>query len=115
MSLNLRLGSVGVAAVLLLFNIIILRKDKMPVKYSLVWIFSAVLILLIAIIPNIFAKISSFLGFEVMSNMVVGIFIFLLLIITLELTIIVSSQRNKITTLIQEVSLLKEKIGNGKK
>ena len=50
-----------------------------------------------------------------MSNMMVGIFIFLLLIITLELTIIVSSQRKKITTLIQEVSLLKEKIDNGKK
>ena len=109
MSINLRLGLVIVAIFLLIFIITVLRKKKMPVKYSLVWILSSLIILLIALIPSVFIKISTLLGFETMSNMIIGVFIFILLIITLVLTIIVSGQRKKITTLIQEVSLLKEK------
>ena len=41
---------------------------------------------------------------------VIGVFIVILLFITMSLTVIVSSQKNKINVLIQEVSLLKEKI-----
>ena len=81
----------------------------MPVKYSLVWIFSSLLILLIALIPNVFSWLSTILGFMTMSNMVIGIFIFILLMITIVLTVIVSGQRKKITLLIQEVSILKKR------
>ena len=114
MSFNLRLGLIIVALILLVFIAIVLKKNKMPVKYSMVWIFSSLLILLIALIPNIFIKISELIGFVAMSNMVIGIFIFILLIITLALTIIVSDQRKKITLLIQEISLLKEKVNDKK-
>jgi hypothetical protein len=41
--------------------------------------------------------------------MVIGLFIFILLMITIILTVIVSNQRDKITLLIQEVSILKER------
>ena len=114
MSFNLRLGLIIVSLILLVFIGVVLKKNKMPVKYSMVWIFSSLLILLIALIPGLFMELSELIGFVAMSNMVIGIFIFILLIITLALTIIVSGQRKKITLLIQEVSLLKEKINNKK-
>ena len=44
-----------------------------------------------------------------MSNMVIAMFIFILLMITIMLTIIVSGQQKKITLLIQELSILKNK------
>lgn len=107
MSINLTLGLIIVSFVLFIVIIMILGKRRIPVKYSLVWLFSSFLILLIAIVPQLFQKIAKALGFVTMSNMVIGLFIFILLMITIILTVIVSGQRKKITLLIQEVSMIK--------
>ncbi len=115
MSFNLRLGIIIVSIVLFLIIFVILKKEKIPVKYSLVWFFSSLLILLVGLIPNLLSSFSKMLGFITMSNMVIGIFIFILLLITVSLTVIVSSQKKKITLLIQEISLLKEKVNKNDK
>lgn len=109
MSISLRLGLVIVSLVLLIIVLSQLKKRRIPVKYSLVWMLSSLIILLIAIIPNVFIKLSKLLGFVTMSNLVIAMFIFILLIISLTLTVIVSGQRKKITLLIQEVSMLKSR------
>lgn len=109
MSFSLRLGLIIVSLILLIVVLMQLRKRKIPVKYSLAWMFSSLIILLIAIIPGFFIKIANMLGFVTMSNLVIAMFIFMLLIISLMLTVIVSSQRRKIALLIQEVSMLKGK------
>ena len=109
MSISLRLGLVIVSLVLLIVVLMQLRKRRIPVKYSLVWMWSSLIILLSAIVPNIFSIIAKYLGFETMSNLVIAMFIFILLMISLTLTVIVSGQRKKITLLIQEVSMLKSK------
>ena len=110
MTTSLRAGLVIVSLLLFTIIILILRKRKMPVKYSLVWLFSSFLILLISIFPKFFEWISKKIGFMTMSNMVIGIFIFILLMITIILTVIVSGQRRKIVLLMQEVSMNKERI-----
>lgn len=114
MSISLRLGLVIVSLVLLIVVLLQLRKRRIPVKYSLVWITSSFVILLIAIIPQLFVKVAKLLGFITMSNLVIAMFIFILLLICLMLTVIVSGQRRKITLLVQEVSMLKEKAKDGK-
>lgn len=114
MSISLRLGLVIVSLVLLIVVLLQLRKRRIPVKYSLVWMASSLLILLIAIVPKLFIQIAKYLGFVTMSNLVIAMFIFILLMISLTLTVIVSGQRKKITLLMQEVSMLKEKVNNGK-
>lgn len=109
MSSSLRLGLIIVSLVLLIIVLMQLRKRKIPVKYSLAWIFSSLVILLIAIIPEFFMHIANMLGFVTMSNLVIAMFIFMLLMISLMLTVVVSSQRRKITLLMQEISMLKSK------
>ena len=109
MSINLRIGLIIVSLILFIIVIFQLKKKRIPVKYSLVWIFSSFIIFLIAIIPQLFIFITDLFGFKTMSNFVISLFIFLLLIISLMLTVIVSKQRRKITLLIQEVSILKSK------
>lgn len=115
MSFNLRLGIILVAILLFVIIFIILKKGRIPVKYSLIWFFSNLLILFIGLTPQIFIDFSKKLGFITMSNMVIGIFIFILLLITISLTVIVSGQKKKITILIQEISLLKEKVNKNEK
>lgn len=109
MSISLRLGLVIVSLVLLIVVLLQLRKRRIPVKYSLVWMLSSLIILLIAIVPGLFGVIAKYLGFMTMSNLVIAMFIFILLMISLTLTVIVSGQRKKITLLMQEVSMLKSR------
>ncbi len=115
MSFNLRLGIIVTSILLLFIIFIILKKGRMPIKYSLIWFFSSILILLVGLTPQIFINFSKKLGFVTMSNMVVGIFIIILLLITISLTVIVSGQKKKTTLLIQEISLLKEKVNKNEK
>lgn len=114
MSMNLRIGIMLVAIFLIIVTLIILKKEKIPVKYSLIWLFSGIIILLVAFTPEIFIFVANSIGFKTMSNLIIGMFIVLLLMITMSLTMIVSDQKRKITLLIQEVSILKENINDEK-
>ena len=67
---------------------------------------------LLSLFPNLFTFISKKLGFEVMSNFIIAIIIGSLLLLTMALTIMIAGQKKKTTMLIQEISLLKEKIDN---
>lgn len=109
MSSNLRLSIIIVGLILLFITVFILKKGRMPVKYSLVWFFASFIILLIGLVPNFLWTISKTIGFMTVANMITGVFILILLLITMFLTIIVSGQKKKITLLIQEISILKEK------
>ena len=109
MSINLRIAISIIAIILILMTLVSVKKEKMPVKYSLIWLLSGFIILFVGLVPSTITIISNLLGFENMSNMVIGLFIFVLLLITMALTIIVSKQKKIITLLIQEISMLKDK------
>ena len=110
MTLKLKLALIIIALLIFVITFIILKKGKMPIKYALVWDFSALIILLLGIVPELFEWCASLFGFTTISNMVIGIFIIILLMICMALTIMISTQKRKITLLIQEVSILKNKI-----
>lgn len=109
MNINTRIAILFVALILSIIIIIVLRKDKIPVRYSLLWWVVVLVLLLLVIFPDLFIFFTRLLGFETISNMIIGIFIVVILFITISLTIIVSGQRKKIALLIQEISILKDK------
>ena len=92
-----------------------LIKGRIPEKYSLLWYFFALIILLTSIFPKLFTWLSSFLCFEVMSNLIIAIIIGILLLLTMALTIMIAGQSKKTTLLIQELSLVKEELEELKK
>lgn len=110
MSLNLRflLFIFSFVSFFIIFRL--LKKDRIPVKYSLVWFLSSLTILIVSLFPYSLKEITEFIGFQTTANLVIGIILALLLIITMVLTIIVSTQNRKITLLIQEISILKERV-----
>lgn len=61
-------------------------------------------------IPNFIEKLTSILGFEVPANMLFCITIFVAFYLIFNLTVRLSNEAKKNITLIQEISLLKEKI-----
>lgn len=99
-----------IASLFLLFSTLYLvRKEKISFKYSLIWLFSSLVILVLSIFPDFFGKVTNLVGFQLSSNFIIAMFLFVLLIMTRQLTKIVSDQNKKINSLIQEVSLLKKK------
>jgi len=115
MSINLRLGIFAVALIIIIIILQILKRGKVPIKYSLVWFLSTIIMLLVTFLPDFLITIAKIIGFETMSNMVIGVMIIILFFISMALTIIVSGQKEKITLLIQEVSILKRKVEEDEK
>lgn len=115
MSKILSLTLIIVAIILILLTSYILKKGRIPEKYSLLWYGFALILLLVAIFPGMFSFVSKSLGFEVMSNLVIGLIIGLLLLLTMALTVIIAGQKKKTTLLVQELSLLKYEVKNVKK
>jgi len=107
-----RLKIILLIAVLFFIIMIInsIRKNNISLKYSLVWLSSGFITIILIIIPNFLEIISDLLGFKLVSNMVYMIAIIILLMISFCFTVIVSRQTNKIRLLIQELSLLKERV-----
>ena len=92
-----------------------IKTKKLSIKYGSFWIFLLLLMAIIVIFPSILFRISNIFGFEVASNMIFLIGFFFLFYIIFILTMSISVQNEKIRLLIQEVSLLKESVNNGKK
>lgn len=96
---------------IIIYNI---RKDKISIRHSLVWFLMALVVLFIGILPGLMEYITELMGFETISNFVIGIILSLLMIITLALTKIVTKQKEQIKILTQEISIIKEEIKHEK-
>ena len=93
--------------VLMVTTIVVLKKGRMPIKYSLLWFFSALIVFVLAVFPQIIEWIAWLFGFQTLSNLISAIMIGILLFLTMALTIIIAGQNKKINLLIQEISMLK--------
>ena len=108
MSIELKIVSVVFLVFLILLILYLVKKEKIVIKYSLVWLIPAIILLCFVLIPGLLLKVTRWFGSEISSNMILAFLIGLLLIISLALTVIVSHQKEQIRLLIQEVSLLKK-------
>ena len=108
MSINLKIVSICFSLFTVIFVLVLLRRNRINIKYAIIWLLLFSLSLLLILIPGLLENVTKFFGFQVGSNMIFSILIGLLVTINIILTMIVSSQDKKIRLLIQEVSLLKE-------
>lgn len=114
MTLKLIVSVIVFAVILFLILLYLLRKGRIPVKYAIVWILAVLFMLLVILIPNGMENLAKLLGFELLSNMVLCIFVAVLMFITLILTVMMAGQKKKTTLLIQELSLLKKEVEDKK-
>lgn len=100
---------VALVFILILFLLVIyyVKKNKISVKYSIVWFLCLFILTLFTIFPNLLGFVTNLVGIQVSSNFIFAFMIGVLFIITLSLTIIVSEEQEKIKQLVQEVSILK--------
>lgn len=92
----------------------LMRNDRISIKYAILWLIMIVFAFVVLIIPNLLDKISHILGFELVSNMVLCVFIVILLSITIAQTVMITDQKKKLNHLIQEVGIIKKNMEDKK-
>ena len=90
--------------------ILLLRKNALSLKYTLLWLFSIFIMLVVSIFPGVLVFISEIFGFQIASNALFALILGFILIILLSLTSIVSRQNEKIKTLAQVIAILEKKV-----
>lgn len=108
MPINLR---IFLFLVLISFIILILhtiKKKRLLLKYSLLWIAASLFMALCIIFPQILNLFCNMLGIKLVSNLVFLLGLLILLVLTFVLTIIVSEQKKKIILLVEEISIIKK-------
>lgn len=97
----------------LIFLVVIVKlvaSKRLTMKYSFLWLGLILVIIVCGLFPIIPYTLSDWLCFEAPSNFIFLVAIFFLLAIALSLSIIVSKQQRKITTLVQELSILENTV-----
>lgn len=115
MSLNLRFFLTLGVLIYLIVIIHLLQKRKLNLKYSLIWLFSGVVMLMVSVFPEIIYKISNIIGVYDATNavfMIEGIFVLLIL---LSITSIVSNLNERNRKLVQKYAMLEKKVKDLKK
>lgn len=109
MTINLKLVSIIFIFAIILLIFYYIKKKKINIKYSTIWIVLFSIMFIFLIIPGFLEKMTKLLGFSISSNMIFSLLIGVLVIINITFTAILSSQDRKIRLLIQEISILKRK------
>jgi hypothetical protein len=112
MSARLNLFAMIGSIILLLIILELVRRKYLRERYSLIWIVTGTLFLLLSIRVDILYRISYFLGFSIPSNALFFFGILFLILIILGLSVITSrlAEKNKILT--QEMVLLKKRVAD---
>lgn len=101
----------GIAVIVYLFIIIhLLKKKKLDLKYTLLWLIAAAVLLLVTIFPGTVYYISSFLGITTPINSALVLAGMFIIVILITITSIVSSLNNRLRSLTQEIALLEKRM-----
>lgn len=99
-------------AILVYFMLLVLlmRKGRMSIKYSLVWVFAGLVMLILIVWPEILYKFSMLVGISMPVNALYSFIFFCMLIILVSLTAIASGMNEKIKKLTQTQAIIEQRL-----
>lgn len=98
------------ALLFLLFTVYQIKRGKLLLRYSLMWMLLSILILIVAVFPQPVFELSLLLGFNLGSNFIFSVAIFFLLALCMTQTRAISQQVIKNKTAIQKAALLEKRL-----
>lgn len=87
-----------------------INKNRVSLGNSMIWILIGIALVIFSIFNKIPESLSHLLGFQLTSNFLLFLGVLFLLVISFSQSLQLSKQKNQITMLIQEVSLIKSSI-----
>ena len=94
----------------LTMTIYFIRKKGLDLYRSLLWLFMAVLFLVLSLFPGIVSFFSRLMGIATASNAIFLIIIFFLLVVSLSMSAALSRHHMRIKRLVQSLALLERRV-----
>ena len=110
MSINLKIFLIIIILFFITFIVDNIKKQRLSLKYSLLWLFSSFIMILCVLCPNLLTLICKILNIELVSNLVFLLGLLILLVLAFALTIIISEQKKRIVLLTEELSILEKRV-----
>ncbi len=102
---------VGVVCLLMFVYVLsLVKKEKLMLRYSLLWLVLAFVLILCAVFPGPVFEVAKLFGFLTASNFIFVVGFVFLLLIALSLSSVISKQTTSIKNLTQRVALLEKEL-----
>lgn len=100
-----------VAGILFLVMMIdLIRKNRVTVKYALLWLLSGVIMIVLAVFPQLLDLLAGLIGVYSPVNALFAILLCCGLVLMISFSVIMSGNKKAIVKLTQEISLLENRI-----
>lgn len=110
MNISLRLTLIVALLIYYVVLFYLLRKRALTLKYTLLWIISGIVMILVVAFPALFEKLMRVIGVVEMTNGLFAVVCFAILIILISITSIVSKMNEKMRQLIQQCAMYEKRI-----
>lgn len=115
MSFQLQILAIALAIGFFFFTIHLVKKDFAETRQIIKWLVIAIVILIIAVFPNLGTRIAYMLGINTLTSLSLFVLTGLLLVITLTLHLSLMKAEKQIKILTQELSIIKKNIDENEK
>lgn len=112
---RLQVIMISCSLMFLLYIIFMIRSKRIELKYSLIWMLTALSLILLSIFPFILELFSGILNIIEPVNTLFLVVVFLIILIAFSLTIAISRSSLRIKAIAQELGILKLEMENFKK
>ena len=99
---------VGILFLVMMIDLI--RKNRVALKYALLWLFSGLLMLLLAIFPHLLDSMARLIGIYSPVNALFAVLLCCGLVLMISFSVIMSGNKKAVVRLTQEISLLENRI-----
>jgi len=110
MQVRVQIVSILVGVILLGTIFQLIRKNRLQEKYALLWILSAVIVLVLSVWRDFLALFASWVGIFYAPSALFLVALFCGMVIALHFSVVVSDLTKQNKTLVQEIALLKEEL-----
>lgn len=87
-----------------------IRRGRLNLSYSLLWLFLSGVMLLVLIVPQVVDGLTRLMGIDLPINMVLTAFAFFSLAMLFFLTVTASRANEKVRSLVQQMALLEKRV-----
>ena len=102
--------TISFSLTLLIFELV--RRKKLKEKYAILWIFSGIIILILAISEQWLIFITTFFGIQIPANTVFFFGIFFILLINIHFSLVISNLTEQNKKIVQKLAILEAGIRN---
>ena len=96
--------------IFIIFILNLVRKNKLDEKYSILWLFFGIVILIVSIFPKIIEKISGWFGVYYPPALMLLFAVLIIGAYIVHITMVITKQNKMIIKLTQELAILKEQL-----